>query len=379
MAWGRAAYPEYEPSGFDELVFSGSISGKTILQIGSSPSGFCNEAIKRGASFATVIDPSPLRSEQARDALATQETSRGYINADFEEWPADEKSYDIVVCANALHHFYDPVGALRKMMRITRERILLEFPTPAFSRRWRELPFRLMPGIPLILMDTKSTTIESAAERTFLFTISALRKIFNEHTQAFEPLRILERSKKGRVAIEARRRNIGHLVVVAGVACIGKTRFIDALFQSDSLRERFGIAKAGLETINAFKIRSLPSRPLPNLILHYDILRPFGRHLERHSRDPVFHLLNCAERLTFITLIQSHDVIVNRSIASGESSKRRAQLAKHYDKKNFLKVWHQAWFDAISSMSEPALSHHIILAGDDYPKIAKDAALTMLR
>ena len=121
-----------------------------------------------------------------------------YIDCDFEEWSANEKSYDIVLCIDALHHFYDPVGALRKMMRITRERILLEFATPTFSRRWKDLPFALMSRIPLILMDGRFGAIENAADRTFLFTISALRKIFNEHTLAFEPLRIFGPSKKGR-------------------------------------------------------------------------------------------------------------------------------------------------------------------------------------
>ena len=243
----------------DEIVFSGPISGKSILQIGTSPSGFCDEVVRRGASFTTVVDSSPDHSERAR-ATAAHGTSVEYIDCDFEEWFANEKSYDIVLCINALHHFYDPVGALRKMMRISRERILLKFATPTFSLRWKDLPFALMSRIPLILMDGRVGATENAADRTFLFTISALRKIFNEHTLAFEPLRIVDPSKKGRATVEVRRRRIGHLVVVAGVACVGKTRFMDALLRSDSLRARFNIETADLEMINAFRVQQ-PSKP----------------------------------------------------------------------------------------------------------------------
>ena len=165
-------------------------------------------------------------------------------------------------------------------------------------------------------MDGRFGAIENAADRTFLFTISALRKIFNEHTLAFEPLRIFGPSKKGRTTVEVRRRRIGHLVVVAGVACVGKTRFMDTLLHSEFLRARFDIAKSDLELINAFRVRSFPSRPLPNLVLHYDILRPSGRHLGHHSRDPVFHLLSCAEQLTVITLVQTRETIIQRSITT---------------------------------------------------------------
>ena len=376
MAWGRTADQEHEISKFNETVFSGPISGKSILQIGTSPPGFGDEVVKRGASF--TVYSSPDHSDQAR-ATAAHGTSVEYIDCDFEEWSANEKSYDIVLCINALHHFYDPVGALRKMMRISRERILLEFATPTFSRRWKDLPFTLVSGMPLILMDGRFGAIENAADRTFLFTISALRKIFNEHTLAFEPLRIVGPSKKGRTTVDVQRRRIGHLVVVAGVACVGKTRFMDALLHSDSLRARFDIAKADLEMINASRVQSLPSRPLPNLVLHYDILRPSGRHLERHSRDPVFHLLHCAEQLTVITLVQTRETIIQRSTTNDAPSKRREHLAKHYDKKDFLNAWHEAWFNAISSVGNPVIKDHIIIADDYYPEIEKDAALAMLR
>jgi len=42
-------------------------------------------------------------------------------------------------------------------------------------------------------------------------------------------------------------------------------------------------------------------------------------------------------------------------------------------------VWYEAWFDAISSRHEPAVTHHIVLAADDYPNVTREDAAAMLR
>jgi hypothetical protein len=93
----------------------------------------------------------------------------------------------------------------------------------------------------------------------------------------------------------------------------------------------------------------------------------------------VFHLLDCADRITVITLVESRATIIHRSINNNEPSKRRTELAANYDKDDFLRVWYEAWFDAISSRHEPAVTHHIVLADDDYPNVTREDAAAMLR
>jgi len=364
---------------FEEIIFSSPVSGKSVLVIGSPSDHLLAEIFKQSADRVTVIESSPERFAQRHSRVRNNQNSVEYTCADFEEWSASYKSYDLVICQDALHHFYDAVGALRKMMRIARERIVFEVATLGLSRRWHELPLRLMRGTPLLLMDSRAAPIDTAADRTFLFSKPALHKIFNEQTQAFEPLRFEKSSQRGRMIVEARRRKIDHLIVVAGVACVGKTRFMDTLLQSGTSGDRFGIERGELEMINAFRVRSLPDKPFRNLVLHYDILRPHGRKLRRHSRDPVFHLLDCADRITVITLVESRATIIHRSINNNEPSKRRAELAANYDKDDFLRVWYEAWFDAISSRHEPAVTHHIVLAADDYPNVTREDAAAMLR
>ena len=90
MSWGRTADQD-ELSKFNEIFSSGPISGKSILQIGTSPPGFCDEVVKGGASFTTVVDSSPDQAERPR-ATAAHGISVEYIDCDFEEWSANEKS-----------------------------------------------------------------------------------------------------------------------------------------------------------------------------------------------------------------------------------------------------------------------------------------------
>src|SRR5678809_1243614 len=99
----------------DSLLFGSDIKGLTLLDIGSSLGHFCLEALKHGAAAATGLETSPERIRHARQIAAAVDAKAEYIPADFEQWDAPAKSYDVVLCLNVLHHLYDPVAAIRKM------------------------------------------------------------------------------------------------------------------------------------------------------------------------------------------------------------------------------------------------------------------------
>lgn len=363
----------------ETLLFEPSVENKSILDIGSSFGHVCLEALRRGAATATGLESSPYRIARAREIARSRNLPAEYICSDFEEWPAGESTYDIVLCVNVLHHLYDPVGALRKMMRLTRERLILEMPEVT----WREVlraprlwPAFAMPRTPLLVMGP-SRFSESAADRTFLFTRAAISEIFGAHSKAFEPLRFLP-SPTGSLIVEARRRRIEHLVVVAGAAGVGKSTFITRLIRSPEMRARFAIGDATLDVVSAHRAHDLPSQGRGTVVFHYDLLRPHGRHLWSHGRDPAFQLIDCGSRLTLITLLQDPGALLHRAMSDDASSERRRALAAHYSDPTFLSVWHDAWFASIDRFVQRGAASHVLVAAEGYPECGPEETRALI-
>ena len=359
----------------DDILFASDLKGLRLLDIGSALGHFCLEALKHGASAATGLETSPERARHAREIADIVDPRAQYIPADFEYWDSADKSFDVVLCLNVLHHLYDPVAALRKIMRITAKRFYLEV-APVSVRDVVKManPLAILgaSGLPVILLGPTANSVR-AADRTFTFSKKAIATIVNGHSKAYEPVIFHSSSFKGRWIVEARRRDIGHLVVVSGPTAVGKSSFIKAL-DDPKLRKKFGIAD-GFSTIGANRLDDLAPGRHDTLVFHYDMLRPFDRPLQSHGRDPAFHLLQSAEKITFITLAANGDVLQQRirteaAQPSGRKGKKRhALLQKQYGNPAFLKAWYDAWGTATAPFKGKTF---LVRADQGYPAIKPD-------
>ena len=360
----------------DDILFASDLKGLRLLDIGSALGHFCLEALKHGASAATGLETSPERARHAREIADIVDPRAQYIPADFEYWDSTDKSFDVVLCLNVLHHLYDPVNALRKIMRITARRFYLEV-APVSVRDVVKManPLALFgaSGLPVILLGPTANSTR-AADRTFTFSKKAIATIVNGHSKAYESVLFHKSNFKGRWIVEARRRDIGHLVVVSGPTSVGKSSFIKAL-DDPKLRKKFGIAD-GYTTIGANRLDDLTPGRHDTLVFHYDMLRPFDRPLQSHGRDPAFHLLQSAEKITFITLAASGEVLRKR-IRTSEAQptnrkgrKRHKLLFKQYANPAFLKAWYDAWATATAPFNGKTF---IVRADEGYPAIKPDA------
>jgi len=238
------------------------------------------------------------------------------------------------------------------------------------------------PNAPIMLLgDTSNST--RAADRTFTFTKKAMATIINGHSKAYEPIRFHPSSFKGRWIVEARRRQIDHLVVVSGPTSVGKSTFIEAL-KTPAMRARFGI-EGDFETVQANGIDALRTGPIPTLVYHYDMLRPFDRPLHSHGRDPAFHLLASAKRITLITLANRSDALRARLASpsaragSKKALKRQQVIARQYENPAFLIAWYEAWIEAAAKyMGRPQDRHHLLLTDEGYSSIKDVSALRPL-
>jgi SAM-dependent methyltransferase len=373
----------YQRTSMDSLLFGSNLKGLTLLDIGSSLGHFCLEALKHGAAGATGLETSPERIRHAREIARLMDLPVEYIEADFESWTPQPKSHDVVLCLNVLHHLYEPIGAIRKIMAMTRGRFYLEV-APVKAREVMKVAnlFSLWgaTNAPLVLLgDTSNST--RAADRTFTFTKKAMAMIINGHSKAYEPVRFHPSSFKGRWIVEARRRQIDHLVVVAGVTGVGKSTFIEKLRASKKLRARFGIGD-DFSVASANDVDSLAPGRHETLIYHYDVLRPFDRPLHSHQRDPAFHLLSSAKRVTSITLANDPGTLRQRLQSPGaepksrKGKKRHSVILKQYENPTFLQTWHEVWATAVEKEVAPApLVVQLVRSDEDYSTISTQADL----
>lgn len=361
----------HDRSYLNEAIFAGGIEGQSVLDIGCNLGYFCIEALRRNAASATGIDPDATTIGQAREIARLSGLAPDYVCGDFEDASWD-RSFDTVLCLNVLHHLYDPVGAIRKMIRLARGRIVIEFARPTawdlFKRSGNPLLAAAASSPVIILGDPGK---KHPMSRSFLFTGRALEILFNGHTELFEPLILRPSPFKGRQVAVANRRRIGHLVVIAGPTSSGKSTFIERLRSDGSLRSQFGLGDSDLVFALDQKTE-LPTGPLQDVVLHYDLLRPYRRSIKTYARDPRCDFFEVADRVTVITLMSSRDVLRRRlganAVRSGwrgaRLSARHRELYDRYGEPDFLQGWYAQWFAFCDRLAD-RLSENVLLINDD--------------
>jgi SAM-dependent methyltransferase len=357
-----------------EHIFRDGIAGKSLLDIGSASGYFCIEALRNGASRALGLEVSPSTIAGAREIAERLNLPAEYVEADFEEWSGEER-FDVIVCLNVLHHMFDPIHSLRRMMKMAREKIVLEIANATFedARKWRVNPFAWIgSAFPLIAPGTPRRTSE-ITDRTFMFTPSAVRLLFNWHTHVFEPVLISESPLKNRFIVEARRRRIRNLTIVAGPTSSGKSTFRDYLAKDENLRAKFGLPAEPARMTSANNVKDLPPGAHDHVLLHYDVLRPYKRSLRTHDRDPATSILECAEKVSIFTIMATPDRM-RQQLRSGEivtkafwrRPRRHLDLLEQYAQPNFLHEWYAAWFKFCDRHKARVVKNVVVENDGDY-------------
>ncbi len=335
-----------------EALFGARDERGSFLDIGCNLGRFCLEASRRGWA-ATGIDTDPDVIDAARKLAAGQEPLPAYVCGDFERSEFGETRFDVVACLNVLHHMFDPIHAVKRMQMLARRRVVLEVAQPSWLDRGLLLrsPLVLLARfMPVIWLDHPRKA-SRAGSRTFLFTAGALRAIFNQHSMAFEPLRVLPSPFKGRLVVEARRRDIGHILVVTGPTSSGKSTFQARFLADGNFRKRFVADEGEWEPVVGRHRPDLPGGRLERVILHYDMLRPLRGSLKTYERDTLLDLMRVAERVTVVTIAADRARLV-RQIEESELKGPKWRWARYhmklrdaYSSPGFLERWYRTWLD----------------------------------
>lgn len=112
-----------------DLVYSGDLAGKSVLDIGCYYGFFLHDAIRRGAQRAVGIESDPERFRVA-STLASLWHGRIEVHEGLLEDVEIDEQFDVVLLLNVIHHVKDPLAVLRKAASLCRGTLVVEFRQP---------------------------------------------------------------------------------------------------------------------------------------------------------------------------------------------------------------------------------------------------------
>jgi 2-polyprenyl-3-methyl-5-hydroxy-6-metoxy-1,4-benzoquinol methylase len=188
--------PGKDRSATRDLIFPKRLAGKSVLDVGSALGYFCFEAEAQGATRVLGVE---LNEERLRQALLLKDilgSKAEFIRRDVVREPLTEQ-FDCVFFLNVMHHLDEPVHVLAQLAAITRERLVIEFPTFADKRFRRNVGIRLPQlynRLPLIGVSSR----KRRTDQTFVFTPKAMVRILQDHRQLFTKVKIIDSPMRDR-------------------------------------------------------------------------------------------------------------------------------------------------------------------------------------
>ena len=184
-----------------DLIFRESLSGKSVLDVGSALGYFCFEAEARGAVRVVGVE---LDRERFRQACLLKDiigSGVEFLQRDILKEPLDER-FDYVCLLNVIHHLDEPIRAIHQLAAIAREFLIIEFPTfeDAKFRKTTRIRFpKRYNRLPLIGVSSKKATGEKTdGGQTFVFSPDALTRILKDHRPLFSEIKIIDSPVSGR-------------------------------------------------------------------------------------------------------------------------------------------------------------------------------------
>jgi SAM-dependent methyltransferase len=200
-----------------DQVFSMDMTGQSFLDVGTSYGVFPYEAMERGASRALGLEPNP-RTYAVAKRISELHGGRWEIRQARVEELGEDETFDVVTFLNVLHHVTDPVEAVRRLLRVCNETMVIEFCRPddpeylehlarpgrtvGRATRWRARAKSLM--LRPVLNSIPAMAVGNwAYHRTFYFSPAAFDNLFRLHLGFFDEVSF-EPSVTGKRRVVAR-------------------------------------------------------------------------------------------------------------------------------------------------------------------------------
>lgn len=201
--------PGTDRSPVADLIYPADLTGKSVLDVGCNYGFFLHEAIRRGAERAVGIEANPDSFRIASTLATLWDGKIDVFNGLLEDVELNEK-FDQVTFLNVIHHVKDPVPVVRKLARLCRGTLIIEFrqphdpqfaqecfhkeKLPAAIRRSlvRRVSNRIRMAVETRLMElaTKRLPIIGVGSveyhRSYFFSTRGFRNMFQVHNRMFK-------------------------------------------------------------------------------------------------------------------------------------------------------------------------------------------------
>jgi SAM-dependent methyltransferase len=283
-----------------DLILPERMDGVSFLDVGCFLGFFEHEALRRGATRAVGIDIDPDRLRQARGIADCLGLPVEFHRLDLERDPLPGR-FDIVMCLNVLHHVYDPIAALDRLLAATQERLILELagPRSALTQKllWRRNPVRralhaLVARQPFIFVGQGDT---NRAYGFHYLSPGALENVLFHHRGDVARVDVQESPVlHDRYLAVVWKRRIDHLAVVSGLPGSVDPTLCSRLIGGElpSLRAELALERAPEWTLSSPLL--LPTQTDPHvraMLFHYDIMRGSTDMKVSFERDPALDLV----------------------------------------------------------------------------------------
>lgn len=335
-----------------EILFSENLSGQSVLSIGPSSGFIPLKSLLNGAIQVVVIDANPQTIEAARVSVQSAGFSPEFISGKWDEVYAGIGDFDTIICSLRPPTIDNPIAAIRHMMARARKRLVIEFDYPKRGDGIAHALALLAKRQPLVWLP-KPAKPGRVLHRPFLFTPAAIRHFFSYHSTLFEPISVQWPNSEGRFVIEARRRRVRNLLVVAGPSSSGKSTFARKLIGDSTLRGNFGLS-GGWQHIRGRDVAHLPAGAIENLIVELDLMAVERGGPMSFNDIPQFQILRAAENVKVVTMLPVHppDAVqmstkeINRLIKKcGDLGEELLAFYRHHGDCVPIRQLYAAWFD----------------------------------
>lgn len=133
---------------------AGDLTGKSVLDVGCGSGRLSIEAAKRGASRVVGLDFAPNMLEIARRQADQDQVGDRceFLQGDFLQFTSQDR-FDLVVANGFFDYIREPVGALRKMVELSRGVVVASFPGKSPVRNFlRKVRYGIQ-GCPVFFYD----------------------------------------------------------------------------------------------------------------------------------------------------------------------------------------------------------------------------------
>ncbi|MDP1700131.1 MAG: methyltransferase domain-containing protein [Aestuariivirga sp.] len=284
-----------------------STKTRTVLDAACGSGELCIKLLQRGAMSVTGADSDRHSIAHCRRIASSNGFMANFLEFDIEREKLEEV-YDVVLFLSGLQRLRNPVSALEALTGATREELIIGIDDKrsfqeALGSFWRLISnvFWKLPILYLGGLEKKDWD----GVNHFLFSDRAIVALLTRHRYSFARVDFVPWEAAGRRLAVAHKRQIGHLVIVAGVPTSGKTTVMNKLMAGElpdiAKQLDFDCKKKWLST-GYGEVCHIQDARVENLLLHFNITKSLVDGDHYGYKGGLLDLIKSAQRISVVSL-----------------------------------------------------------------------------